>query len=264
MEYFDEGQGEPIILIHGWLVAKEIFLLLTWGLLAANFRVIAPDMPGFGNSEELSVPHSPENYAIFLGKFAEKLGLAKFNLFGCSMGGTIALAFAIRNKEKIRKLVVQAPFFYGRQTWFDRKARLLVSLAERSKTVRELAYRMAWNQYQSRKEDIFGSIPNKYHPAISRIIESCEYEFKNTMSKKAAEEIGKYTTEIDFRPLLKGLDTETLIIIGEKDRVIKLKDMRLLNRLLPNSRLWIAPEATHYALVEIPDKFCQAVVDFLK
>jgi branched-chain amino acid transport system permease protein len=262
VEYFDEGKGLPIVLIHGWLVSKESFYFLIKELLKENFRIIAPDMPGFGNSQELPTCHSPERYAQFLEIFLEKLKLKVIDLLGPSMGGTIALNFTLRNPKKVNRLVLQSPFFYGRQTWYKRRLRLMVPFT-RLKPFREIVFRLAASFLEKQERKLTPKIARTYRPEFEKMTEIIGRFLLQTMSKRAAEEIGRYTTKIDFRPDLHTLRTKTLILIGEKDSVIKFNDMQTLSRLLVNSSLLVLPGGSHYVMVEKAKEFNRAVVNFL-
>ena len=108
-------------------------------------------------------------------------------------------------------------------------------------------------------------VPKKYHADLNEMFEESEYFITKTMSKRAAEELGRYTTKIDFRERLSALSNiRTLIIRGEEDTAVKLKDMELLNILIKDSKLIGIPDATHYVFVEKPDEFNRVIVDFFR
>ncbi len=176
VEYYDEGEGQPILLIHGWMYSKIIFIIIIKRLLKDGFRVIAPDMPGFGNSEEFDDVHSPENYSEFLDRFVSKLGIKKFVLFGPSMGGIIALNYIIKHKEKVQKLIVQAPFFYGKQSWFSWKLRLLTNLTGTLPLIRNLVYKITVSPRRMKNEENFllKKTPKKYSGEIEQIVKESD------------------------------------------------------------------------------------------
>ena len=75
ISYLDCGQGEPIILLHGWTACKESFLLLMESL--PGYRCLALDLPGYGDSEELDQTHHLANYMAVIDNFRDRLGLTK-------------------------------------------------------------------------------------------------------------------------------------------------------------------------------------------
>lgn len=108
--YKEAGSGEPLILIHtngasAWQYA-EVFPLL-W----TRFRVIAWDMPGHGDSDPITRHYSVEDYADALNGFMEALGLPAAHVSGCSIGGSICVAFAARYAQRTRStVIVETPF----------------------------------------------------------------------------------------------------------------------------------------------------------
>jgi 3-oxoadipate enol-lactonase len=108
--YKDAGSAEPLILLHtngasAWQYAEVFPLLLT------RMRVIAWDLPGHGDSDPLMRHYSVEDYADALNAFMEALGLASAHICGCSIGGSICVAFAARYPGRTRStLIVEAPF----------------------------------------------------------------------------------------------------------------------------------------------------------
>jgi pimeloyl-ACP methyl ester carboxylesterase len=112
VHYRDEGQGYPIVLIHGTGAS-----LHTWDAwtedLKRHFRVIRMDLPAFG----LTGPHPDRDYSLaqyvaFLDALAEKLNLSTFHLVGNSLGGSIAWLYAARHPEAVNKLILLDPGGY--------------------------------------------------------------------------------------------------------------------------------------------------------
>jgi pimeloyl-ACP methyl ester carboxylesterase len=93
IHYFDQGRGEVIVLLHGYLETSEV-----WGSfadkLAREFRVIAIDLPGHGRSEIFEEGHTMEFLALAVKELLENSGIIKVFIVGHSMGGYVTLAFA--------------------------------------------------------------------------------------------------------------------------------------------------------------------------
>lgn len=108
--YKDAGSGEPLILIHtngasSWQYAEILPLLLP------RMRVIAWDMPGHGDSDAILRHYSVEDYADALAGFMDAVGLSSAHVSGCSIGGSICVAFAGRYPQRTRSTaIVETPF----------------------------------------------------------------------------------------------------------------------------------------------------------
>lgn len=104
MRYLVMGQGTNLLFLHGVGVSTQSYL---HGLeiLAQNYQVIAPDLPGFGRSSIPKSVWSYDDYSAFLNKFSIKLGLSNFMVVGHSFGGEIALRMSAVNPN-IQKLVL--------------------------------------------------------------------------------------------------------------------------------------------------------------
>jgi haloalkane dehalogenase len=106
VHYFDEGQGLPILLLHGIPVWSFTFRDLIGGL-QPSFRCIAPDMPGFGLS--LAAPDfgfAPESHEEVLSALVEELDLDQLLIMGFDWGGPLALKLALRHPRRVRGIIL--------------------------------------------------------------------------------------------------------------------------------------------------------------
>ncbi|MDX9872930.1 MAG: alpha/beta hydrolase [Clostridia bacterium] len=105
------GNGEPILCLHGWNEDGSVFKSKAYKALLKDCQVYAIDLPGFGKSgglEHYSFPCLNE----LLERFAAYIGLEDFQLLGQCMGGILALDYAIRHPERVRKLVLVETMIY--------------------------------------------------------------------------------------------------------------------------------------------------------
>lgn len=129
IRFVEAGDGPPLVLLHDALASHETFLPAVEHL-ASSFRVIAPDLPGFGASEK----PDPVRYAYGYDAFAESvfdlvaaLGLGRVHVCGHGMGGGVALALATRRSAIVHKLVlVDALVFPADELLLDRAGRIPV------------------------------------------------------------------------------------------------------------------------------------------
>jgi 3-oxoadipate enol-lactonase len=101
ISYYDEGQGEPLVLLHGFCGSKDYWTKVI-PLLAEDFRVIAFDLPGHGGSGLPEGEPSIEKMAEAIKGALDEIELDKVSLFGHSLGGYVTLAFAEEYGDKLK------------------------------------------------------------------------------------------------------------------------------------------------------------------
>ena len=106
--YLEAGAGPPVVLLHG-LGATNASMLPTLADLARDHRVIAPDLPGFGDSEKPVRAYHPGFYARWLAAFLDAVGAPRAVIVGNSMGGRIAIEAGLRTPERVAALALFAP-----------------------------------------------------------------------------------------------------------------------------------------------------------
>ena len=102
----------PLVFLHGW-GASHKYWLHTFSGFAPRWRCVAPDLPGFGLSAKPDRDYSLEALARWFGSFLDRLGFPRVVLVGHSMGGTIAMHFALANPARVQKLVLVNPLVRG-------------------------------------------------------------------------------------------------------------------------------------------------------
>jgi len=117
VRYYTAGQGDPLVVVHGgggdaatWLNNIRV--------LAESYTVYAPDLPGFGESEPLDGDYYIPELTTFIGDFSDSLGLESFHLVGHSIGGGIALNYALASPHRIKKLVLISSLCMGSEIAF--------------------------------------------------------------------------------------------------------------------------------------------------
>jgi pimeloyl-ACP methyl ester carboxylesterase len=117
IHYFVAGQGDPLVVVHGGAGGAD-----TWmkniAELAEKYTVYAPDLPGFGESQPLDGNFYIPELTEFMDSFSDNLGLDRFHLVGHSLGGGVALNYALQFPHKIVKLVLISSLCLGREIAF--------------------------------------------------------------------------------------------------------------------------------------------------
>ena len=126
ISYIDEGTGDTVLLLHGWGAKGETYRGII-NMLTPHFRVVAPDMTGFGASSEPSFSYTAEDYAEFVRVFCENLGIEKAHIIGHSHGGRTAIKLVTSDKTKLcaDKIVLIDSAGLIRKKSFSQKLKIL-------------------------------------------------------------------------------------------------------------------------------------------
>lgn len=221
VNYKTEGKGKPFLILHGWGSKSEKWEKVGKVLTERGFNVIIPDLPGFGKSQKLSVPWDLDDYCDFVKRFIEYLKLDKFYLLGHSFGGALAVKYTIKFPSKIEKLFLVAASCIRRKTL---KKRFLSKISKIFKTFSFLPgfflFRKGFYKYIIRKSD---------YPHTEGIM-------KKTYLKIINE---------DLFNSLSFISVPAVIIWGDKDDVVPLKDGQIINQQIKNSKIIIIRGGNH-------------------
>src|SRR3989344_6190580 len=108
ISYKTLGQGMPFLILHGWGSRSEKWQEVGRIIAEKGFRVIIPDLPGFGKSQTPKTPWGIDDYCNFVDNFVKLAGLDKFYLSGHSFGGAVAAKYSIKSPQRIEKLFLVA------------------------------------------------------------------------------------------------------------------------------------------------------------
>lgn len=250
--YAEGGTGDAIILLHGFGSSKD-----HWPAFAkhftANYRVLIPDLPGFGDSTKLkegefSIQFEAENVR----KFAEALHCEKFHLVGHSMGGNIAGNFAVAYPGMVKSLALidAARVISPVKSEFD----LLMEKGINPymmKDVKDFDRFMEFMYYKPPQVPSF--IKNYVARQIIKSYAEYEKSFNDGWEKSIFPE-----------DRIRKITAPTLIIWGDSDKNFNLSCARIFEKNIKNSRLVIIKECGHIPIMEKPDETAAAYQAFLK
>ena len=257
IRFVDAGAGAIAILIHDYLSSHVAWADLL-PKLAARFRVIAPDLPGFGESEK----PPPSRYAYGYDAFAESvvdliaaLGANRVSLCGQGLGGAVALTVAANHPHLVDKLILVNPAVYPSRT--DALSRTLALPLVGPVVFKQLYGRAMFRRHF--RERFYGST---FDVPWARV----DYLF-DLFSGPAAREAAYATmlATLDTRPLMAKVPrvtVPTLVAWGRGDRVSPVEQGRRLARELQHARFEVF-ECGHSPPEECPDAFVEAALTFL-
>lgn len=258
IHYVEEGQGPPLVLIHGFFAWS-----FTWRknlpALAERFRTFALDLRGFGFSARGSAgPYGLDDQARLVGAFLDAQGIERATVIGHSMGGEVALRLALLQPHRVRGLVLVAPSALVRRRP-GRLERLLVPvpgvgpLAVRLLIMnRRFAARALRESYYRKEVATPDAVAGYLRPASVR---------------GSARTLAAMLRQLDFggaSDRLGEVSQPTLIVWGENDPWLPFAHAERLAALLPHARLVGFPECGHVPPEEYPERFHQVVLPFLE
>jgi pimeloyl-ACP methyl ester carboxylesterase len=258
-----EGDGAPLVFVHGlsgswpnWLEQLPVFA-------AAEHRVIAMDLPGFGHSPMPRERITISGYARLLDGLCDELGIDAATVVGNSMGGFISAELAISFPQRVERLVLVSPA--GLSTYrhpgatralpaFQRYERFIGAysawLASKSDTVTKRPFL---------RNATLGLVTR--HP--SRLPSALAAEQVRGAGKPGFTQALEANLNYDFRDRLPEIACPTLIVWGDRDRVITVRDADVYAELIPNSRKVVYHDTGHLSMLERPDAFNALLREFM-
>jgi len=238
------GQGEPILILHGWGSSIKSWLKVQEFLAKKGFKVFVFDLPGFGESTTPIRAWNIEDYSNFVLKLVKKLELSEFSLLGHSFGGRISIKFAQKHPEKIKSLILCNSS--GIKLELDQKTKMIYCLSRLGNTL-----------FSKRLLSKFRKLARKVFYFFLR---HKDYVKANKIMRKTL----KLVISENLLPELSEIKTRTLIIWGEKDDIVPLKAAYIFKEKIPNSELKVFPNVKHSPHREIPEELSVAIDGFLK
>jgi 2-hydroxymuconate-semialdehyde hydrolase len=253
--YHDQGSGAPVVMLHG--SGAGVTGWANWRgqipALSPKFRVIAPDLIGFGYTER------PEGFSYrFMDSWVDQvlalldaLRIDKAHLVGNSFGGSLSLALAVRSPERVGRIV------------------LMGSGGVQQKVTPELDQLWGYTPSAANMKKIMSIMAHNQNLVTDDI---AEMRYRATLRPGVQETFEKLFPPPRQRWLdaqvvpdekLRQIKHPALIVHGREDRVVPLPGSLKLMELLPNSQLHVFGQCGHWTMIEHRDRFNRLVLDFL-
>jgi pimeloyl-ACP methyl ester carboxylesterase len=228
----EAGRGQPVLAIHG-LGATKASLLPTVAALADRFRVIALDLPGFGDSDKpLGAAYDARFFARAVLALQDELGLERAHLVGNSLGGRVALEVALHAPERVQRLGLLAPSMAWRK---DRPWAALLRLVRPELGALQLAPRPVVEAIVDRI--VPGGSDGWAAAGVDEFMRSYLTRRGRAAFYAAARQI--YLEEPEgqngFWPRLRTLEAPALFVWGRQDRIVPLAFARHVSEALPTA-----------------------------
>lgn len=254
IEYLEGGQGDVLVLLHGFGANKDNWTRFGRHL-TSHFRLIVPDLPGSGQSS--AAPDG--NYKIGIQaervrKFVRKLGIKSFHLGGNSMGGYIAGVYASRHPNDLKSLLLIAPAGVAS----SEKSEMIHLLLEGGPNPLVVE---SMEEYDHLLEFVFVKRP--FIPYPVKYVLAQEAIRHRSLNHKIFKQLHSSLETVHLEKLLKGGKVPTLILWGEKDRVLHVSGSEILESVMPEAKAQIMENIGHVPMIEKPRKTAQLYLEFL-
>jgi len=265
ISYEMAGEGEPLILVHGFGAKKESWIA-TFPVLSKHFKVIRFDNRGAGNSDRPKGNYTMEVFADDIKGLMDFLGLKKVNIAGWSLGGMIVQNFVLKYPDKVNKMILinsnygfpdeGGPTVYKNMRLEEQKSKQVDHVKawwDGTRTGYHIKFRKQmeanpskkWYDLWSAEEMIAESIINP--PTADDIeVQAAALKTHDTFDR------------------LKTIQNRSLILTASHDRLTPRSTMEEIHNQLPNSKFIVIDKAGHSSPLEKAPEVNQAIIDFLK
>lgn len=248
--YEQQGNGPPLVLLHGWPTNSREWRAQIDGL-ADEFQVVAWNAPGAGPSSDPPEDFRLRDWAEVLAAFLQTLGLQHVHVGGLSWGAGLALELYRRHPTLVRSLILMGAYAGWAGSLPAATVEQRLQLMERNSQLPPedwapaLIRTLVADDAPTEITDQLASIIAELHPAATR-----------TALRAFAE--------ADLRDVLSQVDVPTLIVNGERDLRAPRSVWEPLHSTIPGAELVLAPEVGHMVDMEAPDHINNVIRTFLR
>ncbi len=251
MAYTEAGSGDPVMLIHGYPFNRTLWTEQVEAL-SSSYRVIAPDLRGFGETDSSQGPATMNRLAQDVAQLMDQLEIPRAVIGGLSMGGYVALAFYKQFASRVRALILA-----------DTRAQ---ADTEEAKQTRAQQAEKALSEGMAGIADAM--LPKlltpetvSKHPEIVKRVR--DMMLKTKPEGSAAALLGMAERE-DHTSSLPQISSPTLILVGAEDAITPVADSKKMHEAISGSRLVVLENAGHVSNLERTQQFNKALLDFLR
>lgn len=247
-----KGEGPPLAMIQG-LGYSSRFWFNQVPELKKHFRLVLFDNRDVGKSEIVEEEYEMEDMARDLSELIRELGFSHVNLLGLSMGGYIAQHLALEWPELIDKLILVSTHAGG-PAYLEATEDLWEEILDVEGLTEREIYRKGYRY--SVTEDFFAN-----REEIEKLV---DMRVEDSQPPAAYQRQFQAASRFDLTDRLDEIESDTLIVAGEEDRVVPTQFAEQLEQGIPSAKLALIDDAAHLVHLERPDRLNSLILDFLK
>ncbi len=258
LHYLEAGSGEPVLLLHGWPTSSFLWRNVI-GPIAESSRVIALDLPGFGQSAKpLDASYSFHFYSRILDGFLDAIGVDATSLVVHDLGGPVGLYWACHHPQRLRRLALLNTLVYPRMSW----AVMLFVAACRTPGLRSLVA-SPWGLKNAMRIGVTTA-----RGVSEEVVRGVQAPFESADARRALLKAGSRLHPDGFRDIarmLPSLRVPVRAIYGECDRILPDVEntMRQVARDLPQTEVTALPDCGHFLQEDRPEEVGRLLADFM-
>lgn len=259
------AQGAPVVLLHG---GGTDHAMLSWRdtlpvLVNAGYRVFAPNYPGYGDSPFGNKPVLISDLVDILGQLMDHWELQQAALVGVSLGGSVALGYALQRQERVGRMILIAPYGIMDRVAFHPLSYLMVRIPG----LMSAAWTLARGSRTAARYSL-NSIVYNPESRTEALLEEVVEAMRTTRSNEAFAQVQRDEVlwkglKTDYTARLPEITVPVLLVQGTRDIGVPLKYVRRAAAGLPNARLEVIENAGHWVQRDYPKVFNRLMLEFL-
>lgn len=250
LESGHEGPSRVIVWLHAFPLSSDMWTPQLEAPPPA-WRLVAPDLAGFGGTDDTAGPASIDDYAADLGALVDHLGIERFVLGGLSMGGYTVFAALRRYAPRLHGVVL-SDTKAGADSAQAREGRVKMQSLVASDGVGAVADEMV--------PKLLGGTTQREDPGLVAHVRGL---IERNSARGVSRAIERLRDRPDSTALVGTIHVPALVVVGAEDGITPVADSRAMHTAMPQSTLSVIPKAGHLANLERPDVFNASVASFL-
>ncbi|MCB9452117.1 MAG: alpha/beta hydrolase [Anaerolineaceae bacterium] len=224
------GEGDPVLLLHGWGATSVLVWPLAEKLAGRGFRVYVPDLPGFGKTEAPPIAWSVFDYANFVLAFMDAQDIQQAHFFGHSFGGRLGLILGAEHPERFQKMALA-------------DSAGVRPIPSKTSQFRLKTYKSIRNGLQAMGMTALAELLRRWY---NRRYGSADFQAVSGVMRETFVNV----VNQDLLAYAARVQPPTLLLWGEKDVDTPLSQAKLLEKTIPDAGLVVFDGAGHYSYIE--------------
>ena len=250
---FEEyGEGFPVVLLHAFPLSRKMWSPQIEAIRGTGFRLILPDLRGFGETNNFADINSIEDMASDISELLDSLEIELAIIGGLSMGGYVTFSLLRLNPQRFKALILCDTTCTADT---DEKRR------NRYQLIEKVEEKGAQALIENMLPNLVGEFTKQNN---EKLLSELKQMFAETNPQAAIAALRGMAERKDRTEILSEIKIPTVLIFGEDDAITNLETARKMNEQIPFSNLSIIKNAGHYSNLEQPELFNSALLIFLK